>query len=135
MKNEGVMELRLPPLEFHFDGSLYWKTVRIDFDEKIRSGLLHLLHPNIATPGLREVRELEHVHGPVILSHVVQGQPEADGLHGPEGPVGTVLVPGNLQTLPGQFAENPGGEQPQLRVVEELGGCGKSCRVTGEVWK
>ena len=55
MKNEGVMELCLASLEFHFDCFLQWKSLGVYFDEEVRSGLLHLLHPDIATPGLREV--------------------------------------------------------------------------------
>ena len=135
MKNVGVMELCLASLEFHLDCSLEWKSVGVDFDEKVRPSLLRLLHPDIASSGLWEVGEPEHVHGPVVLRNVVQGQPHTDGLHGPERPVGAVLVPGNLQTLPGQLAEDPGGEQPQPRVVEELRGCGQSVGVAGQAWK
>jgi len=129
------MELSLTSPELHFDCSLQRKRLGFDFDEEVSSCLLHLLHPDIACPGLRHVGELEHVHGAILLAYVVQGQPDTYSLKWKERPVSAVLVPGDLKTLAWQLAEDPRGEQSQSGIVQQLSGNRESVGMAGQLCK
>ena len=112
------MELSLSSSQCHCLDLVNRKLVKmflIYFDEEVSSSFVLLGHSQVRSSCLRKISEGEHVHGTILLGDIVQSQPECGHPHGPERPVGAVLVPGYLNTLSWQLAQDPAAEQSQSR--------------------